>query len=162
MRLSLSILILISCTLRPAAAQLQPTPFSSRLERQFQRQMVSGFMLPDSHAAVTPRSATSIASGSLLRGGARSVSYFSLTAQPLRFYGLERYELSSFECALQGLDEGLTMGLFVGALGTSTGLFEENSAWYIAGAMTALGAFLGLRSGVKDPTSRIRYRWEEE
>lgn len=124
--------------------------------------MLMGIVLPDSHAAITPPGATSFDNGALLRDGSQSPSYFSLTAHPLRFYGLEQYELTPLDCAILGVDEGLRMGLLIGALGTTTGLFDENSAWYIAGAMTALGAFFGLRSSAKDPTLRIRYRWEEE
>jgi hypothetical protein len=153
-------LILISCWL-PCAAQAQASLYSSRLELQLQRQILSGIILPDSHAAVSTAGGTSLNSGSLLRDGALA-SHFTLSARPLHFYGLERYKLSTFDCALQGVDRGLTTGLFLGALGTSTGMFDENSAWYIAGALTALGAYLGLKSSATDPQFRIRYRWEEE
>ena len=162
MRLLVLFLILVLCTGHPAAAQIQPSSFSSRLELQFQRQMLYGIVLPDSHAAITPLGATSMDNGTLLRDGAQSPSYFSLTAHPLRFYGLEQYELTTFDCTIMGMDEGLKMGLFLGAIGTTTGMLEENSIWYIAGAMTAMGALLGLKSSADNPTFRTRYRWEEE
>jgi hypothetical protein len=82
-----------------------------------------------------------------------------LATYPLRFYGMERYEMSHLEMALEGIGPAMTMGMLLGAVGTTTGMFDEDSAWYLAGGMAALGALMGVRKGATDPSWRIRYRW---
>lgn len=73
-----------------------------------------------------------------------------------RFLGLERYEASRLDLALEGLGAGATMGLFAGAVANTAGIWNEDTSWYIAGAAAALGAFLGL---TKSDDARVRQRW---
>jgi hypothetical protein len=93
-----------------------------------------------------------------IEGGGTAASGI-LTILPARFYGIERYELTPLEAAMEGAGEGMTLGLVAGALGMTAGLFDESTAWYVAGGMGALGALLGTRYAASDPAHRIRYRW---
>lgn len=160
MRLQIAIFILLSFICRFAAAQPRSELFPSNLELQFRHRMLAGIVLPDSHEVGTPWGLT--ATGSSVRPGLHSPSRASLAAYPLRFYGLEQFELSPLDRTVLSLDEGLQMGLFVGALGATTGLFDDSDAWYVVGAVTAIGTLLRLRRNLKDPAYRIRYRWQEE
>ena len=112
-------------------------------------------------AVLVPRGSIGVSDRNILGTSARPLSSLSMTAYPLRFYGLEPYELSRFDCIVQGVDMGLTMGMFVGALGSTAGIWDDENAWYIVGAMAAMGALLGGTSWEKNPNWRIRYRWEE-
>ena len=76
-----------------------------------------------------------------------------------RFLGLERYQATGFELAMEGAGAGATLGLFAGAVANTSGLWDEDSSWYIMGAAAALGAFLGYKRGLDDPKKRTRYRW---
>lgn len=87
-------------------------------------------------------------------------AFLSLTAG--RLCGIRRYELSRIDCALQGGEIGATMGLFLGAVGTTTGIWDESSSWYLLGAMTAIGAILGGTIGADEPQWRVRYQWDPE
>lgn len=82
-----------------------------------------------------------------------------LSAYPARFYGLERYELTRFDTALGGAGKAATMGLFLGAFGTTAGWMDDDAAWAISGSMAVLGAILGATRGYGDPASRVRFRW---
>jgi hypothetical protein len=147
--------------LQASEARSQSIPFPSRLELQFQNRMLAGVVLPDSHAVLMPRGSIGVSDRNALGAGARPLSRLSMTAYPLRFYGLEPYELSRMDCMVQGADMGLTMGMCLGAFGSMAGLWEDKNAWYIAGAMAALGALMGGTSWANNPRLRVRYRWEE-
>lgn len=56
-----------------------------------------------------------------------------------RFCNLKRHELSNAELALQGLGMGASVGLCAGALGSSFGLWDDDKALLMMGAMSALG-----------------------
>jgi hypothetical protein len=144
-----------------SSARSQSSLLSSRLELQFQNRMLAGIVLPDSHAVLVPRGSVGVSDRNILGTTARPLSSLSMTAYPLRFYGLEHCELSRMDCIVQGADMGLTAGLFMGALGSTTGILDSENAWYVVGAMAAMGALLGGTSWAKDPKWRIRYRWEE-
>lgn len=47
------------------------------------------------------------------------------------------------DAVLQGVGTGGTLGLFVGALGTTFGLFDDKAAWIVAGSLAATGAIYG-------------------
>jgi hypothetical protein len=83
--------------------------------------------------------------------------YLSTYAE--HFIGLERYELSKFECAMSGAGMGLTYGLFLGAAGMTFAGMDEKAAWYVAGAAALSGALFGA-SKADDPAFRVRLRWE--
>ncbi|UCG53357.1 MAG: hypothetical protein JSW58_07335 [Candidatus Latescibacterota bacterium] len=77
-------------------------------------------------------------------------------------FGYETYRLSRLECAIQGADIGMTLGLAVGALGMTTGAWDERTSWYLAGAMAALGAFFGGSAKADDPRWNLRVRWHPD
>jgi hypothetical protein len=83
-----------------------------------------------------------------------------LATYPMRLYGMEPYELSHVDAALEGIGPAMTMGLLLGAVGTTSGLWDEEGAWYLAGGAAAIGALLGVRKAATDPGWRIRYRWK--
>lgn len=85
-------------------------------------------------------------------------TYFDRNAE--RFIGLERYELSRFQCAISGADVGLTYGLIAGAAGMMSGAWDERTGWYIAGAAALAGAIFGGTVKADDPGFRVRLRWE--
>jgi hypothetical protein len=84
-----------------------------------------------------------------------------LAAYTAHWYGYRVEELSQTELALEGLGTGATMGLFMGAIGQSLGLWDEDKTWLMVGAMSALGAAWGA-SKVDDPSWRYRLRWDEQ
>jgi hypothetical protein len=84
-----------------------------------------------------------------------------LRAYAQRFYRPRRIELSRLDYALHGAGAGATMGLFAGAMGSAAGIWDDRTAWYLAGATTALGAILGGTTMVPDDEkARVRVTWE--
>lgn len=79
-----------------------------------------------------------------------------------RLYGLERIDVSTPQLMLEGAGAGATLGMFMGAVGMTTGLFDEDTGWYITGAAAALGAFLNGTIGGDEPHERVRYRWRND
>ncbi len=57
---------------------------------------------------------------------------------------------STFEAMLFGAGAGSTLGMFVGAIGNTLGLFDEQTTWAITGAAAAAGALYS--------TSRFKIR----
>jgi hypothetical protein len=74
-----------------------------------------------------------------------------------RFCKLERHEPTSAELALQGLGMGASVGLCAGALGSSFGLWDDDKALLMMGAMSALGAVY-VATKADDSSWRYRYR----
>lgn len=72
--------------------------------------------------------------------------------------GIERFEASRYDLAMEGMGAGATMGLFLGAAGSTAGVWSEETSWYVAGAAAALGAFLKAIQA-DDPAKRTRFRW---
>ena len=113
----------------------------------------------DSTLVFTPLDGRDLLTHRLQQNTARPLSsYLAVSAE--RFYGVERYELSKTQCALFGADTGMTLGLMAGALGMTVGLWDERTAWSIAGAAAALGAVRGM-SVADEPAFRIRLRWDD-
>jgi hypothetical protein len=96
----------------------------------------------------------------LTRSAGAPFSGLYLTRHTARFYGWQEVKLSRFDCALQSADMAATLGLFLGAVGTTSGAWDEDSAWYLMGAAAAVGAILGASVGANDPKSRVRLRME--
>jgi hypothetical protein len=94
----------------------------------------------------------------LRQSAERSFANAKLAVYSERFLGIQRYEATGLELALEGVGAAATVGLFTGALANTAGLWDEDTSWYIVGAAAALGAFLGY-SRVDDPKKRTRYRW---
>lgn len=133
-------------------ASVAPAQEFPALEMKLQNQLRAAAYDSDTHPVMVPRPPAYFA----IDGGTPRANGL-LTAYPARFYGLERYELTRLDMALEGAGRGMTLGLFAGAIGTTAGLFGEETAWYVAGGMAALGALLG--GAQDDPALRIRYRW---
>ena len=76
-------------------------------------------------------------------------------------YGLTIHEMSTTELALEGVGTGASLGLFAGAVANTLGVWDEDTTWFLVGAMSALGAAWGA-SKADDPKYRIRVQWEPE
>lgn len=63
----------------------------------------------------------------------------SLTMSEMQWYAPP----TRFESMLQGAGTAATLGMFVGAIGTTLGWFGEDTTWAVAGAMAAAGALYG-------------------
>lgn len=75
--------------------------------------------------------------------------------------GYRVYRASPYEMALRGAGAGMTMGAMAGAMGMMTDAWDEDEAWYVAGAAAALGAIFGI-SKSDDPEWNIRIRWDPD
>ena len=84
-----------------------------------------------------------------------------LAAYSARWYGFQVEELSPVDLALEGVGAGATMGMLVGALGQTLGLWDEDETWLLVGAMAAVGAAWS-SSKWDDPSWRYRLRWDLE
>jgi hypothetical protein len=76
--------------------------------------------------------------------------------------GFETYRATRRECALQGAGMGMRLGMAAGAFGMMAGAWDEKETWYIAGAMTALGALYGGLFKADDPKFNLRVRVKTE
>lgn len=133
----------------PVAAQQFPA-LQIKLENYLRAAAYEG----DAAPIIVPYPPESFAApGTAAADGGTLITYHA------RFLGLEPYELTRFDTALEGAGRGMTLGLLAGAIGTTTGMFGEDTAWYVAGGMAALGALFGGTYGAPDPAHRIRYRW---
>lgn len=94
----------------------------------------------------------------LRRSAERAFSGGDLLIYAEHLYGLERYTVSPINVLMEGVGAGATIGLFMGAAGSTVGLWDEKSSWYLVGAAAAVGAFLNARDA-NDPRKRLRYRW---
>jgi hypothetical protein len=61
-----------------------------------------------------------------------------------------------FEAVLGGAGTAGTLGMFVGAVGTSLGWFDEETSWILTGSMAAVGALYGGARYEDQP--KLRYR----
>ena len=96
------------------------------------------------------------------RRAATSLSFYSRPDINMHlFYGYRVYRASPYECALQGMGAGMTVGMAAGALGRMTGAWDERRAWYVAGAAAAAGALLGTFKS-DDPEWNIRIEWDPD
>ncbi len=154
-RLFMFVLLLSAICGTSSPAWAQSVPLSSGLEFRLQSRLSS--VTHDDRDLIVPRSYfhnfIRSAEAGRAPGGQMSLNTYA-------FYGFHPYELSRFDLAMTGAGAAATVGLFIGAVGTTTGLFEEDSAWYLVGAMTAIGAILGGTVGANSPEKRLRYRWE--
>jgi len=85
----------------------------------------------------------------------------NLKSYSARFYGIERYEVSSTDLLLTGAGAGAQLGFFAGAIGNMLGLWDEDTSWLLMGAMSALGAaYMGTK--LDDPSWRFQFRWQDD
>jgi hypothetical protein len=83
-----------------------------------------------------------------------------ISVLPSYYIGVQRHTLSTSECILRGTSMGATYGMLIGALGTTTGLFDDDDAYYIIGAMSILGALMGGTLGPESTSFSSEWRWE--
>lgn len=84
-----------------------------------------------------------------------------LTINAARFYGLEKRELGTLASSVKGAERAASLGLFLGAIGNTLGLWDERSSWMMVGAMAAAGAAYGAKKS-DDPGWSIEYRWTDD
>ncbi len=143
---------LIAAAALPAAGQSLIS--TKNIEISFQNQMLRGAVLREAYQPsdfIRNYRVTSIS-------GVPSDSY--LAAYSAAWYGYRFEELSQVDLALEGMGTGASLGMFVGAIGNTLGFWDEDKAWMMMGAMSALGAMWGA-SKVDDPAWRIRLRWDD-
>ena len=59
-----------------------------------------------------------------------------------------------------GISMGAGYGMLLGAIGTTTGLFNDDEAYYIIGAMSLLGALMGGTMGPESSSFSSEWRWK--
>jgi hypothetical protein len=118
-------------------------------------------------AAAAIRGAPSDSSGILLLRpailfGPTTTLRYSVRQQKntMLLYRYEVYHASPYECALRGAGAGATLGMAAGAFGMMAGAWDEENAWYIAGAMAAVGAIFGTAKS-DDPSWNLQIRLHE-
>ena len=84
----------------------------------------------------------------------------SISRLPSYYIGVQRHTLSTAECTMRGASMGAAYGMLVGALGTTTGLFDDDEAYYFIGAMSILGALMGGTMGYQSNSFSTEWRWE--
>jgi hypothetical protein len=147
------LLIILNGSLTAASAQTLLT--TKNVEVSFQNHLLRGAVLRDQAGT-----GDEFLRRYYLQNNARLSSDASLAAYSAKFYGLEVEELSAVDLALEGAGTAASLSLFVGAIGNTLGLWDEDKTWLMVGAMSALGAAWGA-SKVDDPKWRIRLRWED-
>lgn len=93
----------------------------------------------------------------LLRDGAGtpSTGYLAVTLNP----GMSTWYVppTRFDAILTGAGAAASLGMFLGAVGTTLGWFDEDTSWAITGAMAAAGA---IYAGAKyQPLPSLKFNW---
>ena len=130
------------------------------LEKSIQKQLAGRVSVPR-YKSLAPRAengepASPAATGDQKLDPARH--YISVL--PSYYIGVQRHTLSTAECGLRGASMGAGYGLLLGAIGTTTGLFDDDEAYYLIGAMSILGALMGSTMGPESNSFRSEWRWE--
>lgn len=73
-----------------------------------------------------------------LASGASS-GYLAVSMRDMQWYSPP----TRFDAVLGGAGGAMSMGMFLGAVGTTLGWFSEDTSWAITGAMAAAGAIYG-------------------
>ena len=102
----------------------------------------------DSTRASSPLGSAPLSQGLLLstymardRGDELAPAYLSFSLNPLT---IQPYTPASrFEAMMFGAGSAGTMGMFIGALANTFGLFDEETTWILTGALAASGAIYG-------------------
>ena len=77
--------------------------------------------------------------------------------------GYEYYQLSPMQCAMKGAGMGMTAGFMAGAFGEMAGVWNEDVAFGIAGALAVFGALYGGRKADDDGWNlNIRLNQEDQ
>jgi hypothetical protein len=78
-----------------------------------------------------------------------------------RLMGYEIYRASEMQCTLKGASMGASLGLMAGAFGEMMGTWDEDTSWFIGGAMAAFGALYGGKIKADDDGWSLQIRWDE-
>ena len=79
----------------------------------------------------------------------------SLGAREMQWY----QPPTRFDAVLTGAGAATSLGMFLGAVGTTLGWFSEDTSWAITGAMAAAGA---LYAGARyQPQPKLDFKWGE-
>ena len=144
--------VLLAGVAVPAAAQSLVS--TRNVEISFQNQMLRGAVLRDAYKP------SDFLRDYRLSGVSGVPTGSHLAAYSAAWYGYRFEELSRADLALEGMGTGASLGLFFGAVGNTLGFWDEDKAWMMMGAMSAIGAVWGA-SRVDDPAWRIRLRWDD-
>ena len=91
----------------------------------------------------------------LLRNGGPTGGYLTVTLDPR---GPQCWTPPNrFNAMLNGAGAATSMGMFLGAIGTTLGWFTEDTSWAITGAMAAAGALWAGTHFQPDPT--LKFNW---
>jgi hypothetical protein len=95
------------------------------------------------------------------RFGAGTPNYLSMT---LDVTSMQWYRTPTrFEAVMNGAGAAATLGMFIGALGTTFDWFDEDTSWWVTGAMATAGALYGgMRYQPQAPGLRYRIGFERE
>lgn len=140
------------------AASGQTDP--SRLEWRFQNRMFSETISPDGRLKADQGVNLGLLREYFHRTASKPLAGDSLVVRFDRLYGIERYEVSRARVALEAAEMGASLALFASALGTTFGVWDEDTSWYVVGAAAAAGALWGGTALADEPKWRIRYKWE--
>ncbi|HEX6791417.1 MAG TPA: hypothetical protein VF247_08925 [Candidatus Krumholzibacteria bacterium] len=111
---------------------------------------------PDFHAPAAPGLRYSFGGFSLRESPGSAAGYLAVTLNP----GIMQWAAppTRFDAILTGAGAATSMGMFLGAVGTTLGWFDEDTSWAITGAMAAAGAiYAGARYEVKP---ELKFNWE--
>lgn len=150
-----TVVVVLLAVALPAAAGAQTILRSSSLEISIQNQLLRGAVVRQSF---TP---SDFLRDYRITNPAQVPSDAYLTAFSAQWYGYRIDELSTVELALEGVGAGVTVGMFLGAIGNTLQLWDEDKTWMLVGAMSALGAAWGA-SHADNPEWRYRLRWDEQ
>lgn len=159
-KLAILVMSILLSVPSPGWAGQGPAAATWILEKRIQEQLAGRVSLPR-YRSLAPQSGPAqpqpeaVTDGRAFEPGRHYISVL-----PSYYIGVRRHTLSTAECALRGASMGAGYGLLIGALGTTTGLFEEDEAYYIIGAMSILGALMGGSLGPESGSFRSEWRWE--
>jgi hypothetical protein len=148
--------VAVSVILTANAAFTQTLIDTRNVQMSFEDQMLRGAVLREGGLTHT----RFLGENYRFRGEHLTADGNYLKAYSARFYGIERYKVSTADLLLTGVGAGAQLGFFAGAIGNMLGLWDEDTSWLLMGAMSALGAaYMGTK--LDDPSWRFQFRWED-
>ena len=93
----------------------------------------------------------------MLRDAAPNGGYLAVSLDPrVQLYAPP----NRFNAMLGGAGAATSLGMFLGAIGTTLGWFSEDTSWAITGAMAAAGAIYAGTHYQPQPT--LKFNWNED
>jgi hypothetical protein len=114
---------------------------------------------PDLHTPASEGGLRYFSGSHLLRdsatGSAQDYLAVSVNMRAMQWYTPPTH----FDAVLTGAGAATSLGMFLGAIGTTLGWFDEDTSWAITGAMAAAGAiYAGARY---QPQPKLSLRWSD-